>query len=501
MRKIKVITPQADMLMGSMRSMGYSFEAAIADIIDNSISANAKNIRVLFPTSSLDIQAVGILDDGIGMSNETLVEAMRYGSSSYEAIRDEKDLGRFGLGMKAASLSQCRVLTVVSIWEGEISSYQWDYNYIQETKKWNAIEPSEEEQMAFPYIDLLLQQNKGTLVIWSDFDVLSKSYDGYVYAALDQLKNPVADHLSLIFHRFLNRPFNKISIYVNKQEIMPLDPFLESHKKTTTMKEKTIAIYDSYGKEQLITVSPFILPYLSDMTEKDKKLMGGVENMRSRQGFYVYRNERLIIWGNWFGMSRRNELTKNARIRVDIPNALDDIWSIDIRKQVAKIPKRIQNQLTKIVEDALGISVKKHTYRGRRQNVNDDIDYIWNRIQTRDKNYFYKINRESALYRYVVGRMSDEDIEYVNLLVSEIENNIPINDIYMDKSNESIIVEENEHREEDVFQTAVTIISLSRAVNPLPTNELIDNLLKSEPFCRFKNMHELLKKHFSNGTE
>lgn len=105
--------PKADHLIGSMRSMGYTFESAIADIIDNSISANCQNVFLFFPTDPLHCY-VSILDDGDGMSKEELLEAMRYGSTSSESVRSENDLGRFGLGLKAASLSQCRKLTVVS---------------------------------------------------------------------------------------------------------------------------------------------------------------------------------------------------------------------------------------------------------------------------------------------------------------------------------------------------------------------------------------------------
>lgn len=91
--------PKADMLMGSMRSMGYSFESAIADVIDNSISAGCSYVSLFFPTDSFQKQAVGILDDGCGLSREELFEAMCYGSSAAEAARSENDLGRFGLGL------------------------------------------------------------------------------------------------------------------------------------------------------------------------------------------------------------------------------------------------------------------------------------------------------------------------------------------------------------------------------------------------------------------
>jgi hypothetical protein len=496
MSKQRENIPQADTLMGAMRSMGYSFEAALADVIDNSISAHASTIRVLFPTTPMESLAVGVLDDGIGMSSNALYEAMRYGSTSSESVRDVNDLGRFGLGLKSASLSQCRVLTVVSCWEGKSCGFKWDYNYIQQMKQWYVLELLQKECRELPYFEQLKEQGKGTLVLWTDFDILSKANDGQVYNALNDYKEIVSKHISLIFHRFMGRSRGKISMYVNNQKLKPLDPFLESHPKTTTLKEKNIAVIDSNGKEQQIKIRPFILPYLSDMSKKDKELIGGVEDMRTKQGFYVYRNERLIIWGNWFGMTRRNELTKNARIRVDIPNSLDDIWSIDVKKQVAKIPKRIQNQLTKMVNDALGISVSKQTHRGRKQNVDENIDYIWDRIEGRDKNFYYKVNRDSELFKFVFSRLAEEDVEYVKMLVSEIEKNVPMQQIYLDKSNDSIIVEEDEHREDEVYQMAITMIDASKAISPSPVSKLIDNFLKSEPFCKYEQLNDRLKEYY-----
>lgn len=497
MSKERENIPQADMLMGSMRSMGYTFQAAIADIVDNSISASADSVRVLFPVSALDKMVVGILDNGTGMSKDFLFEAMRYGSSSSESIREVCDLGRFGLGLKAASLSQCRVLTVVSIWNGTFSAFSWDYNYIQKRKQWSLLELSKTEIKTLPYYDLLYEQGKGTLVLWKDFDVLSKSHDDQVYDALNSLKDVVANHLSLIFHRFMIKSRNKVTFYVNNQKLTPFDPFLESHPKTTCLKEKTIAIQDSYGHEQHIRVKPFVLPYLSDMSNRDKKLIGGIEEMRTKQGFYVYRSERLIIWGSWFGMSRRNELTKNARIRVDIPNALDDIWSIDVKKQVAQIPKRIQNQLTKMVNEALGISVNKQTYRGRKENVDKNIDYIWDRIEGRDKTFFYKINRKNKLLKFLFSHLKEADIEYVNMLLTEIEQNIPLQQIYIDKSNNNVCYEEDPHRNDDIFAVAVTMIDSANKIVPLSIDQLIENLMKSEPFCQSSDLKEKLIKHFS----
>ena len=129
------LVPKASTLMGSLRSMGYSFESAVADVIDNSISSHAQNVRVLFPTSPLDELALGILDDGDGMTEEVLFEAMRYGSLSAEEERSEDDLGRFGMGLKSASLSQCRCLTVVS-YDGNNT---WNTNVVTPYNEWTHI--------------------------------------------------------------------------------------------------------------------------------------------------------------------------------------------------------------------------------------------------------------------------------------------------------------------------------------------------------------------------
>lgn len=496
MAKDRENIPVAPTLMGSLRSMGYSFESAIADIVDNSISAHATTVQIQFPTNPLDIIAVGIIDDGYGMSSEELFEAMRYGSMPSEMVRDEDDLGRFGMGMKAASLSQCRNLTVVSFKNGSRSAFTWDYVYIQKKQKWIVQELDGDEVDRLPYISKLNSQKKGTLVIWRDFDVLSKSSDGQVYESLNELRGSIEKSLSLVFHRFLSDSKSKFKIQINNLTLRPLDPFLEKHPKTTQKREKSIAVLDSDGVERLVYVKPFVLPFATDLSDNDKRLIGGIENLRAKQGFYVYRNKRLIIWGTWFGMKQRAELTKNARIRVDIPNTLDDIWSIDIKKQNAAIPKRILNQLKKTVLDALETSVNQQNYRGRTARLDDDTDYIWDRKEGRNQMFYYQINRESRLFQFIKERMSDEDYSYLEMLITEIENNIPTQQMYIDKSNEAISVEENDTRFDDVFQIAVTMISAAKNVTQTDPSTLIHELMKSEPFCKYPELEEKLNDNF-----
>ena len=489
--------PKASTLMGSLRSMGYSFESAVADVVDNSISAHAQNVRILFPTNPMDELALGILDDGNGMAADVLFEAMRYGCLSAEEERSEEDLGRFGMGMKSASLSQCRCLTVVSFEGNTLNGFTWDYNHILETQDWMIQELDKKEIDKLPYIETLKEQKKGTLVIWQDFDVISNSSGGQVYSTLVELRSSLENTLALIFHRYLaGIGTQRLHIFINELDVKPQDPFLEQHPKTTIKKEIELDIKDSNGIERMIKIRPFILPFATELKEKDKQLIGGIENLRAKQGFYIYRNKRLIIWGTWFGMKQRAELTKNARIRVDIPNSLDDIWSIDIKKQQASIPKQILHRLKKAVEEALEFSVRQQTYRGRTEKVNDDIDYIWDRKRGRNNTFFYQINRESKLFKFVRDKMNEEDYSYLEMLLTEIENNLPIQQLYIDKSNESIAApEETDERLDDVYQMAVTLATTMMGIRTDGWEAIVDDLMNSEPWCKYPSIKDKLLKY------
>ena len=318
-----------------------------------------------------------------------------------------------------------------------------------------------------------------------------------VYTTLKELRLSLEKRLALIFHRFLSGIGNiRFHIFINELDIKPLDPFLEQHPKTTTKKEIVLDIKDSDGIERLIRIRPFILPYATELKEKDKQLIGGIENLRSKQGFYVYRNKRLIIWGTWFGMKQSAELTKNARIRVDIPNSLDDMWSIDIKKQQACIPKQILSRLKKTVEDALDFSVRQQTHRGRIKNTDDNIEYIWNRKEGRNNTFFYEINRESKLFQFVRNKMSEEDYVYLDMLLAEIEKNIPIQDLYIDKSKDAIVLPENsDERMDDVFQKAITLAAELLKIRSDGWDSIIEDLMKSEPFCKYPTIKDKLLKY------
>lgn len=490
MDRLRENKPTADILMISMRAMGYSFESAVADIIDNSISASANNVFLKFPIDPMDCY-IAICDDGYGMSKEELFDAMKYGSEQKRGQRAADDLGRFGLGLKAASLSQCRRLTVASKKDGIISAYVWDLDVILEKKDWYMIECSEYDISEIRQISWLDNVDSGTIVVWENFDLIEKS-SGNVYSELNKYQESTADYLSLIFHRFLNKSgANKLCIKVNNYELKGFDPFLESHPKTNVRKKVEIPVEDSDGIERMVSVQPFVLPFQKDLSAEDKKLSGGIENYRSKQGFYVYRNERLIVWGTWFGR-HRDELTKYARIRVDIPNTLDDIWGIDIKKQNAKIPAVIKNRLTRAVDEAMDIAVKAQKFRGRVDKSDDKIDYIWLPIKTREEQHSYLINREAKIFDLIRDKVDDDTWARIDMVLEEIENSLPYQQIYIDKSQNKIDDTVDDERLAEIEAKARMLISMALSMGDNSKDIIISNLFKSEPFNNYPQLKEKL---------
>ena len=481
--------PSADILMTSMRSMGYTFESAIADIIDNSLAADASEIRLKFPVSPEELY-VAICDNGEGMSRDELYNAMKYGSRHLNDTRKENDLGRFGLGMKSASLSQCRKLTVISKKEGHISAFSWSLDYIEQEKKWLMAEYDLAETEKLRFIDYLYDKASGTVVLWEDFDILEKS-SGKSYAELSKLQQSTSEYISLIFHRFMSRNIHRVEIYSNNYKIQPLDPFLESHPKTDPRRKISIPVTDSSGIERKVYVQPYVLPFQKDLSAADKKLSGGIENYRTKQGFYIYRNDRLIILGKLFNR-HKDELTKYARVKVDIPNTLDDIWSIDIKKQNATIPGKIKSQLTRAVDEAMDLSVKKQKHTGRIAKVDSDIDYVWDRIQGRNNNFTYRINRKSKIFDLIKQDVSEETWSQFEMVLEEIENNVPYQQIYIDKSQDKVDESVSEERISEIRSKAEMLINMAISFGASDRNKVIDEIMKSEPFNLYPELRFIL---------
>lgn len=485
MKEIELI-PIAPILIESTRSVGYSFESAIADIIDNSIGNGAKQVDVFFDSNNPPF--IAILDDGIGMSKEELEQAMQYGSQSPIEERSEKDLGRFGLGLKMASLSQCRQLTVISKKNNEISAARWDLDYVLKTNKWTLIEfeKSEIENLIF-YTDIAKKES-GTAVVWTNFDKMILGTNN-IEKTFDEKIDIAKKHIALVFHRYLS-DIDGIKIFFNKKQIVPVDPFLENSPATQKLKEQSIFVE---GKE--IKVKPFVLPYISKMTSKDKQSIGDISDLRQNQGFYIYRNRRLIIYGTWFRLIKNQELNKLARVRVDIPNSLDSVWEIDIKKSTASLPDKIKRNLVDIVENAVGRSEKVFSYRGRKENSDASLIAPWSIVNDRGS-FRYEINKEAVLYKQLEACLDDNQLRFFNSFISTVENSFPFQQAYyhMAKNNE---IKQTNIVDEQLYRTFIDMLDSARNLG-MNENLIIDSLDKFELFKGHDSLIEKIRKDFSH---
>ncbi len=472
--------PFAPSLIESMRSLGYSFESAIADLIDNSISAKAKRIDIRLCMEN-DPYVI-IFDNGNGMTEEEIEEAMRYGCKNPLDKRDKNDLGRFGLGLKSASLSQCRKLVVVSKKKNKVSGYSWDLDFVIENGSWMLIGYSEEELKQFPEIELLDDVKSGTYILLQNFDRIEEATDNLQKTLMNQMDSTI-DHLSLVFHRFLEKNFK---IYVNNQIIEPKDPFLTSNKATQAKRTQKVNIN---GKT--ITVKPYILPHLTKLTKDDLVKVGSKEKLRTEQGFYIYRNERLIIWGTWFRLERKDELSKLARVMVDIPSDLDYMWNIDIKKSSANLPDIIKRSLYNCVLESVGSSEVVHTYRGRR-NTSELIDYIWQRIENRDNCFEYRINRDLPQIRILEETLDKNQLKNLNDLLNQLEEGFPTVSLYIDVAKGKLQEEKPKMKNEKIYNQLMEKINYAKS-NGMDYLAYAELFMKSEPYCNYKEVVEEIR--------
>ena len=476
------LPPHAPTLMESTRAIGYSIESAIADIIDNSVAAQADRVDIdFFPIGE---SYISILDNGVGMTKEELIVAMQYGSRSPLDTRSENDLGRYGLGMKTASLSQCRILTVLTKKDNVLSGAQWNLNHIRETQEWSLLLLGEDEAKNLPSFSKLNNYEHGTLVVWQDLDKFGIG-ESDIAEAFSRKMGLIRDHLSLVFHRYLSGEpgLKKLDIKMNEESVVPQDPFLIK-KSTQLMDDEIIVI-----RGQKVVVSPYILPHTSRLTQKELKALGGKDGLRKNQGFYVYRNKRLLVWGNWFRLMRQGDLSKLARVRVDIPNSLDDLWTLDVKKSTATPPEEVKKNLAVIVGKISEGSKRTWTYRGKKE-TNDQIVHVWNRMVSRDGGVYYEVNPNHPMIETLVQEHPEIKLQ-LDSIFKQISYSLPLNSLYIDLTNDEKIKNDSDDSINDVVALMKTIVSSSPVT---VRQQLIESLLMTEPFCNYTEEIEAAQK-------
>lgn len=428
MAKQHRLNPSAASLSASMRDLGYSLETAIADLVDNSISAGATSVNV-FCDLTRESPTLAVIDNGKGMDANELILAMKHGSTSPKEKRDQYDLGRFGLGLKTASFSQCRQMTVASSQNGRVVSAEWNLDLVDDKDDWIILILDADEISELPFIDLLEAQ--GTIVIWRELDRLFEDTKGQKRDEIVNEKLDVVEkHLALVFHRFLSgevKGRKKLHITINGHVVEAFDPFCKQNSATQLLPAEIVRV-----DGELIQMQPYILPHHSRLTAKEFDFYQNRSDFISNQGAYIYRSGRLMAWGDWFRLIPKGEATKLARVQIDFPNVLDEAWTIDIKKSRARPPQPVRERLRQIISRISGRSTSVH--RGRGKKIFEEVEApVWERYADQGA-IRYAVNKEHPLVQRLSESLESDISERLGLLLDSISSALPIEMIYSDFS-------------------------------------------------------------------
>ncbi len=348
------VTPSARRLTGSLREIGYDFAAALADLVDNSVSAGASevNVEIVFAGES---SYVLIADNGNGMSETDLNEALRFGTRrNYEL----GELGRYGLGLKTASISQGRRVTVVTrraLKYRKLSAKTLDIDHIALTDRWEVIDPPA-DSAAYRSLEWL-NDGPGTVVIWENLDRLlpeKRPEGGWARRRLEQLAERSREYLGMVFHRFLEGETARsipLTITVNGDKVRAWNPFapLEDHRIDLSPQSFEIAVGDLYGR---VVLHRYVLPPRSQFSSLPEfERMSGPQKWNRQQGVYIYRADRLIQHGGWCGIRAADEHTKFARASLDFQTDLDPLFQINVAKMRVALPTELRTLLERPIHE------------------------------------------------------------------------------------------------------------------------------------------------------
>ena len=417
-------------MIESMRAFGYSPAAAIADLVDNSVTAGAANVEIQFHWHGSQ-SWIAVLDDGEGMDLARLRRAMRLGSRSPREVRAPDDLGRFGLGLKTAGFSLGRSLTVRSAVAGEASNLRrWDLDHVADLGEWSLLlDPLDPSSPALRDLERL---EHGTVVLIERLDRLAGDAATDDEDAHDHFLSRVAEvreHLGMVFHRFLGRGF---SIAVNGEAVEAWDPFLERHPATQMQPEETMRFEGG-----MVRVRGFVVPHKSMLSSEEFDRARGPKGWNAHQGFYVYRAKRLLVAGDWLGLGRyrQEEHYKLARIRVDLDNSMDLSWQIDVRKATAVVPAELVGPMRRLADATRRKAVDAYRFRGKSitRRSERDRSLVWGRRQLRDGAVRFTINRNHPLVADALEKAGPAR-RAVEGLLDLVQENLPTADIVLASS-------------------------------------------------------------------
>jgi hypothetical protein len=410
----------------TLMRIGYTMPSAVSDILDNSITANAKNIEI-HSLPSLQESNISILDDGDGMSPKELIHNMRIGCKDPSDERFRGDLGRFGSGMKTASFSQARRLTVISKKEGEpVCAAVWDIDRIESENTWCLEILDQDEIESHPLLLLSSTSKCGTQVIWEKLSCLNKtnhSLDDQTILA--STLSDLGDYISLHFHKFMDGK-NKRNFTINNAQLQGIDPFMTKSSGYQEGRSEKLRCKGGH-----IEINTHVLPHFKRMESTPLKRLGGANGIVQNQGLYIYRENRLINAGGWLGLAKTSQLGALARVEVNVPSSLDQEWSTDVKKASLQLPPRIKKELRKFLSDPIKRSKRVYTYRGKQDQANK----YWNiKENENDKIISYQISSENDSLTDLFRGASKEQKSQLIKYLGQLAENLPLNHIYQKMS-------------------------------------------------------------------
>jgi hypothetical protein len=514
------VAPNPAALVDSLRAFPYSAPSAIADLIDNSITAKARNVRV-FARWDAGNPSVEIVDDGDGMTRDRLTEALRFAGMGPSSPRESADLGRFGLGLKTASLSQCSRVTVTSVQSNVVSNLGWDVDELRNGDgRWI---PTKSSPETIERHRALIGGSSGTVVCWQKLDRLLGP-DSLLHNSddLDSVFEKVVDHLEMVFHRFMSRQFSdgqpQLSIYVNDRLLTPWDPFLDAYpvaEQVRRVEDQNIDLPSGVS-----SVAGFVLP-----TEREAASDGCAELWRSAgrgrwnqlQGFYVYRLDRLITQGGYLGLGRiPDEHTKLARIAIELDNNTDNDWLLDVTKSAVTPPARARAQLNRVAT----VVCSKASDRYRRRDRTfcktckkrpcecpraPKFELVWTCPNLVDERGKFTVNEQHSMIKDFRNGLTDEQAREFHRIIQLISKTVPISFIRgIPATEEKDYVDRFDDRKESVtlVRELIQMAVSSRTAAGEPISAIRQSLLMIEPFSDFPDIvEEIVNDHKPKSAE
>ena len=487
----RICPPAPSCILESLRGLGYTLSTALADLIDNSIAASATQVDVRIHSDGGE-RWISLTDDGHGMDDATLEAAMRLGARDPRAERAANDLGRFGLGLKTASFSQGRRLTVASKpRRGTTSCLRWDLDLLERAhdQGWTLFEgPAEGSQSR---IDSLASMECGTVVLIEKLDRLIGD-ENQTEDLLRQI-DEVESHLAMVFHRLLVPGRVGLRITLNGRTVKGWDPFLLGHPGKALESLEYSLIGGSPVRAQL-----HVLPHRDLLSDREFTDATGPGGWIQQQGIYVYRNKRLLVAGGWLGLGEggrawtRDEPHRLARIRLDILNSEDADWKIDVRKSTATPPSRLRRQLIRLVGEARTEARRAFAGRGvQSRNGSRDEQKLpdpWSTVRT-NSGTSYKVARDHALVASILDRAGPLKPDLLALL-RLLEETLPVQRIWIDTAEEKETPRTGfaGASETEVMETLQALFESLTQYSRLTVHEARARLLRTPPFGAYAKL-------------